>query len=99
VRNVSPVSRGRKIKNKQRPAWFYFYQATKNVIEAAETLLPATGPRALEQATAELLGAELHRTLNEHHRGLWFAWWFDELVAAVVREIQNGRTPGGWESQ
>ncbi|HET9255739.1 MAG TPA: hypothetical protein VFO16_11115 [Pseudonocardiaceae bacterium] len=59
----------------------------------------SAGPRELEQATAELLGAELHRVLHEEREGMWFSWWFEELAeaaAARIREEVDSRN-GGWE--
>jgi hypothetical protein len=52
--------------------------------------MAARGPRELEQATAELLGAELHRVLTEEHHG--------DVVQLVVRGAHGGRSgsdPGG----
>lgn len=57
--------------------------AIKTVLDGAVTLGSASGPRELEQMTAELLGAELHRAVHEGHDGLWFSWWFEELVSAA----------------
>jgi hypothetical protein len=91
---VSPVSRGRKPKKAKKrpgkgprperptpPAWFE--PATKNVLGAARTLSSADGPRELEQRTAELLGAEMYPVLHDGREGLWFEWWFQELVTAA----------------
>ena len=91
---VSPVSRGRKPKKAKKrpgkglrpdrpapPAWFE--PATKNVLDAARTLSSAAGPRELEQRTAELLGAEMYPVLHHGREGLWFNWWFEQLVAAA----------------
>lgn len=47
----------------QRPAWFD--SSNKAVLDRAGDVMAAQGPRELEQATAELLGAELHRVLRE----------------------------------
>jgi len=52
----------------QRPAWFD--SATKTVLDQAGVVMAARGPRELEQVTAELLGAELHRVLNEDREGV-----------------------------
>ncbi|MGB3442325.1 MAG: hypothetical protein WBA97_26585 [Actinophytocola sp.] len=64
-----------------RPAWFD--PAIKTVLDGAVTLGSANGPRELEQMTAELLGAELHRVVQGDHDGLWFSWWFEELISAT----------------
>jgi hypothetical protein len=81
----------------QRPAWFD--SSTKAVLDRAGTVMAARGPRELEQATAELLGAELHRVLCEEREGLWFSWWFEELTEAAtvrIREEVSSRS-GAWE--
>ena len=67
-----------------RPAWFD--PAIRTVLDGAAALGSASGPRELEQMTAELLGAELHRAVHEGHDGLWFSWWFEELVSAAAGE-------------
>jgi hypothetical protein len=61
--------------------------------------MAARGPRELEQATAELLGAELHRILREEREGMWFDWWFEELVEAATVRIREevGNRDGAWE--
>ncbi len=82
----------------QRPAWFE--SSSKAVLDRAGVVMAAQGPRELEQATAELLGAELHRVLREEREGMWFSWWFEELTeAATVRIRQEVSSQGnGWES-
>ena len=67
--------------NRTRPAWFD--PAITTVLDGAVTLGSASGPRELEQLTAELVGAELHRVVGHGHEGLWFSWWLDELVSAA----------------
>ncbi|MGH3769886.1 MAG: DISARM system SNF2-like helicase DrmD [Pseudonocardiaceae bacterium] len=47
----------------QRPAWFD--SSIKAVLDRTGVVMAARGPRELEQATAELLGAELHRILRD----------------------------------
>jgi hypothetical protein len=61
--------------------------------------MAARGPRELEQATAELLGAELHRVLREEREGMWFSWWFEELTEAATARIREevGSRDNGWE--
>jgi hypothetical protein len=99
---MSPVSRGRKQKktkkragspgsgltrpmgSRPRPAWFD--PAIKAVLGGTEAVDSASGPRELEDATAELLGAELYRVLREDRDGLWFDWWFAELVTAAAHQ-------------
>jgi hypothetical protein len=77
---------------RQRPEWFD--SSIKIVLDGAEVLGGAATPRELEQATGELLGAELHRAVYEEHSGLWFDWWFEELVAATAARIRGAEDPG-----
>ncbi|MFZ0118196.1 MAG: hypothetical protein WBR33_08260 [Pseudonocardiaceae bacterium] len=81
----------------RRPAWFD--SANKAVLDRAGVVMAAQGPRELEQATAELLGAELHRVLREEREGLWFDWWFQELTEAATARIREEvvSRDGGWE--
>jgi hypothetical protein len=135
ILRMSPVSRGRKNKNKksktnsgsrvaaqrrtegtpaeapqsalavlqsrlgqrQRPEWFD--SSVKTVLDQADDVMAARGPRELEQATAELLGAELHRIVREERQGVWFSWWFEELTEAATARIREeaGHRDGAWE--
>jgi hypothetical protein len=81
----------------RRPAWFD--SSNKAVLDRAGLVMAARGPRELEQATAELLGAELHRVLREEREGLWFSWWFEELTEAATARIREevGSRDGAWE--
>jgi hypothetical protein len=96
---MSPVSRGRKKKKKSggtprprshakllqaasgRPRWFD--QAIQSVLDGAEALGSAAGPREVERITAELIGAELFRVLESGEGGLRFSAWFEELAGAA----------------
>jgi len=62
--------------------------------------MAARGPRELEQVTAELLGAELHRVLREEREGLWFTWWLQEFVEAATARIRKELDSRGsaWEA-
>jgi hypothetical protein len=71
----------------QRPAWFD--SSNKAVLDRAGVVMAARGPRELEQATAELLGAEQHRVLREEREGMWFSWWFEELTETT--RLGSGR--------
>lgn len=77
---------------RQRPLWFD--SSIKTVLDGADVLVAAAAPRELEQATAELLGAELHRVVYEERSGLWFDWWFEELVAATAARIRETADSG-----
>ena len=70
----------------ERPAWFD--RSIKAVIDQASILMTARGPRELEQATAELIGAELYRAVREEERGLWFDWLIEELAEAAADQAQ-----------
>jgi hypothetical protein len=66
----------------------------------ADAVIAATGPRELEQAVAELAGAEVYWALNEAKRGLWFEWWFEELVQAAAGRVkaEMAGDGGGWQA-
>ncbi len=63
--------------------------------------MTAQGPRELEQATAELLGTELHRALRDERRGLWFDWFFEELAEATADRIldEAARQDDSWQAK
>lgn len=75
----------------ERPAWFD--PSIKRVLDGAVGLMPVQGARELEQLTAELLGAELHRAVHEG-KGLWLAWWFAELAEAATAQIVEDEEGG-----
>jgi hypothetical protein len=58
--------------------------AADRLIEEAAALTAAQGPRELEQRTAELIGAALHRTLEEERAGLDFAGWLGVVVRTAA---------------
>jgi hypothetical protein len=70
-----------------RPAWFD--DSVRTVVDQADVLLAAGGPRELEQATAELLGGHLYRALTDHQAGLRFTAWFTEVRAAAVARVNQ----------
>jgi len=79
-----------------RPEWFTPSQ--ERVLAASRGLLAARGPRALEQATAELTGAEFHRAVHAERSGLRFDLWAMELTGCAVDQMvaAAGRGDGGW---
>ncbi len=82
---------------RERPKWFD--SSIEGVLDRADVVLAAGGPRELEDVTAGLLGAELHRIIHEAHRGLWFDWWFEELVEAAVARIRvEADSDGAWQA-
>jgi hypothetical protein len=64
------------------------------VISASGTLLAAQGPRALEQATAELVGAELYDAVHEERYGLRFDTWAVELIDRAAKRIADAASRG-----
>jgi len=72
---------------RQQPVWFE--PSIEAVLDRADVLMAARGPRELEQATAELLGAQLHHVLREESAGMWFSWWFEELAEAAAARIRK----------
>ncbi len=83
---------------RERPGWFD--SSITGVLERADVLLAARGPRELEEATAELLGTEVYRAIHEEQQGLWLNWWFEELVELAVARIRGeaGRD-GAWQAK
>ncbi len=82
---------------RERPEWFD--PTIKGVLDRAGVVLAARGPRELEDVTAGLLGAELHRIIHEAHRGLWFDWWFEQLAEAAVARIRvEAGHHGAWQA-
>jgi hypothetical protein len=82
---------------RRRPGWFD--ASVNGVVDRAGVLMAARGPRELEQATAELAGAELYVAVREERHGMWFDWWFQELTdaaAARAREAAGGQD-GAWQ--
>jgi hypothetical protein len=82
--------------SRERPAWFD--SSIKNVLSRAGSVMAARGPRELEEATATLLGAELHRVIGAEDHGMWFDWWFGELAEAAAAQARDGARAGGaWQ--
>ncbi|MCW2938060.1 MAG: hypothetical protein JWN00_1045 [Actinomycetia bacterium] len=80
----------------ERPHWFD--ASITRVLDGADVVLAARGPRELEQAAAELLGAEVHRALRQEGEGLWFDWWFQELAGAAAARVRDEAVAdGAWE--
>jgi hypothetical protein len=76
-----------------------FGPSHRRVLTASAALLQAGGPRALEQATAELIGAELR---NPEVQGLRFDLWAHDLIESARNRVlsdvawNNGTWPGPW---
>src|SRR5262249_27747085 len=77
----------------------WFDPANAAVLAGAGAVLAATGPRELEQATVDLLGPQIRRAVREERQGLWFGWWFEELVQVlagrVAAELPGPGRPAG----
>ncbi|HUK73558.1 MAG TPA: hypothetical protein VLW50_33240 [Streptosporangiaceae bacterium] len=83
---------------RRRPQWFDV--SIKAILDRAGDVMAAQGPRELEQATAELVGAELWVIVRDECYGMWFDWLFEELAdgaAARVRQ-EAERHDGRWEA-
>jgi len=65
---------------RERPAWFG--PSVGRMLRQQDPVIAATGPRELEQAVAELAGAEVYWALNEAKRGLWLEWSASSPVKA-----------------
>jgi hypothetical protein len=83
---------------RERPAWFG--PSIGRMLRQEDTVIAATGPRELEQAVSELTGAEVYWALNEAKRGLWFEWWFEELVQAAADRVkaEAAGEGDGWQA-
>ncbi len=68
------------------------------LLDRADVVLATRGPRELEEATAGLLGSELHRAMHEEH-GLWLDWWFEQLIERAVARIRiEASRSGAWRA-
>lgn len=81
-----------------RSGWYD--SSSKTVLDQADVLMTAQGPRELEQATAELLGAEMYRLEHSEHWGGRPELWITEFVEATKARIQEeaGRSTTAWEA-
>ena len=79
-----------------RPRWWE--PSFERLIAASGDLLAAQGPRVLEQATAELIGAELHQAVLAERSGLSFDAWATELIGRSVDWMADaaGRGDDAW---
>src|ERR1035441_7489517 len=81
----------------RRPRWWE--PSFERLIAASDGLLAAQGPRVLEQATAELIGAELHRAVRDEHTGLHLDAWATGLIGRSVDWMADatGRGDDAWQ--
>ncbi|GGP44633.1 hypothetical protein [Saccharothrix coeruleofusca] len=80
------------------PEWFE--PAALAVLDRGEAVVAARGPRQLEQAVSEALGASMHQAVVEDRQGLQFREWVDTLVTlAVDRVVEEAERPeaGAWK--
>lgn len=70
----------------------WWQPSIKQMLADAPVLLDAAGPRELEQATAELLGATLHRAISEQTTGFALLEWLTCLIDTAGRA---GRSRAG----
>ncbi len=91
---VSQLLAGRR----QQPDWFG--PSTGAVVDGADMVMAADGPRRLEEVAAQLLGGQLRRVLREERAGLWFDWWFAQLTEALAARVRDelDRGSGVWEA-
>ncbi|MGL5865790.1 MAG: hypothetical protein ACRCYX_07940 [Dermatophilaceae bacterium] len=80
----------------ERPEWFD--DSIRTVLDGARALLDVTGPRELEQLTAELVGAELHRAIRDVKSGLRFDWWFTDVADATRRRLESAAGSDEWRA-
>lgn len=81
-----------------RPKWFD--PSIRTVLDQGDAVMAARGPRELEQATAELLGAELHRVVREGFDETLFDWWIEALAeeAAVRVQQESASSDSAWQT-
>jgi hypothetical protein len=81
---------------RELPGWFDV--SITGLLDRADVVLATRGPRELEEATAGLLGSELHRAMHEEH-GLWLDWWFEQLIERAVARIRiEASRSGAWRA-
>ncbi|PYC76901.1 hypothetical protein C7C46_21160 [Streptomyces tateyamensis] len=68
-----------------RPDWFG--PSIEGILDEAEVLLDAQGPRQLEDMTARLLGAHVHKAVQDEH-SLFLGNWVEELIAVAERRAR-----------
>lgn len=79
-----------------RPQWFD--PAIAAVLDQAHVVLAAQQPRALEQLTSQLIGAQLHQVFLAGKTGLWFDRWFVELASATEAQVRERADGAAWEA-
>lgn len=73
----------------------WFPKRNAAILDAAGSLTTATGPRDLEQATAELVGGELHQAIHGETGGLILDLWLRSLIIdARIRLVEGGPDEG-----
>src|SRR5262249_24688349 len=78
---------------RERPKWFDV--ASGAVLAGADAVLAAGGPRELEQATVDLVGAQIRVAFREDSSGSWIDWWFEDLVGVLAGRVEQEPAGGG----
>jgi hypothetical protein len=76
----------------RHPQWWE--PSHERLIAASGGLLTAQSPQALEQGTAELIGAELYDELHDERSGMRFDTWAIELVDHAARRMVDAAGRG-----
>ncbi len=76
------------------PDWFE--AGVENILGGIDGLMACKTARDLEQATCELLGAELMRAIDDANSGLYFDLFFAALVTEVSASAKAGPTEALW---
>lgn len=84
-----------------QPSWMqetphWFSPAITKLLDNLDPVLEASGPRELEQSTAELLGASMYHSEGDEGAHFWFTWWAYELARAAAQRVSA--TVGDGES-
>ncbi|WP_405012221.1 hypothetical protein [Kitasatospora sp. NBC_01539] len=74
-----------------RPDWFG--PSVEGLLDDAEVLLDAQGPRQLEDMTARLLGAHVHKAVQGEH-SLFLGDWVEELIDVAERRARERPVAG-----
>jgi hypothetical protein len=99
---MSPVSKNRSRKRGSKREWTdpepeiaqpplpsWYPASIEAVLGGVDGLVRTTGARELEQATCELLGAQLYPAVHDGQHGLFLNWWFGELTAAAAARVRE----------
>ncbi|WP_157849680.1 MULTISPECIES: hypothetical protein [Streptomyces] len=74
-----------------RPDWFG--PSIEGLLDEAEVLFDAQSPRQLEDMTARLLGAHVHKAVQDEH-SLFLDYWVEELIDVTERRAREQLVAG-----